>query len=183
MVSRKQCGSGSSARATWRPLRARSPTRCATWRSRCSAISATSAGRAERRLERAGHGADAALDVGRRSGSSCGEQVGELIRVAQPLRVAPVRQVDVFLDARAVKGAVREAVQREDIEPLAREEVLELGERGRLGQFGARPGPTAAGRCRTRRRAAGDRVPRRRGDRNWRAPRPRTLPGGCCCSR
>ena len=92
-------------------------------------------GSAERRLVGAGDRAHAAFD-GRVGGQQFRQQVGEQIRVAQPFRIAPVRQVHVFLHAGPVERAVRKAVDGEDVHPVAREELAELGQHLGFGQVG-----------------------------------------------
>ena len=90
----------------------------------------------ERGLERTGYGAQAAFDSGvlRQQGR---QQICELIGVAQPLGVAPVGQVDVFLHTLAVESAVRKAVDGEDVHALAAEKVAKLGQRRGRGQLGS----------------------------------------------
>src|SRR5260221_8487111 len=63
-------------------------------------------------LKRARDGADAALDSGRRQ---LRQQIEEAVRKFQPLASRPVRHIDLFLHPRAVKAAIRKAVDREYI--------------------------------------------------------------------
>jgi hypothetical protein len=86
------------------------------------------------RRERARHGADAPLHPLR---EERGEDVGQLVGVGEPLRVEPVGEVDRLLDRPAVERAVREAVDREDVEIVRAQERPQLGQRPPLAPGGA----------------------------------------------
>jgi len=88
------------------------------------------------RLERAGNGAHAAFD-GTVARQQIGQQIGQQVRVAQPLRVAPIWQVHLLLHARSMEGPVGETIDGEDIHPVADEEVPKFGKRGRGRQLGS----------------------------------------------
>jgi hypothetical protein len=60
-------------------------------------------------LERAGQGADAAFDTGRQELS---EEIKEAVGVIEALRRGPIRLIDLFLDACAVKLTVGKSVDR-----------------------------------------------------------------------
>ena len=76
-------------------------------------------------LVRQRRGGDAAVHVIRHEPP---QDLDEVQGVLHPRVVAPVRGVDVRLDRRAVKGAVRKAVDDCDVETLAVEKRLEVGE-------------------------------------------------------
>src|SRR3970282_398556 len=82
-------------------------------------------------LEGAGHGADAAFLA---RWQQRAQQVGEVVGVSEPERIAPVGLVGVLLHGAAVERAVRKAVEREDVVAALGEEALELGERRGVAQ-------------------------------------------------
>ena len=85
------------------------------------------------RFERAGHGADAAIDAGRQEAR---EDVRELHRVIAPLGRAPVRGIHVFLHRALMKTAVRKSIDRERIELVLGEKLARfVDERGVAGEF------------------------------------------------
>ena len=125
-------------------------------------------------------GRDAAVDA---LGQQPAQDLDQVERVADPRRIAPVRRVDVRLDRRAVKGAVRKAVDDRDVQPLAIEELAELGEPVAFEQL-ARLARREAQPEAERRRRREPRLQRRRVvPRGSRRPRPSRRPGGCWCSR
>ena len=102
------------------------------------------------RLKGAGRGADAALEIGlvRKSAPGWWRAVG----VVEARILEPVGQVHLLLDASGVKLAVRKAVDRKDVQPLALSratELFELALRELLRGPGREPKPTPKGDSRT----------------------------------
>ncbi len=184
MVSRKQYGSGSSARAMVRagpcaqlhqmgdvPHHVRRP--CARPRRGASDSGLKVPGTVLTLPSRPGS-----------SGRSARQKVGEAVGVDQPLLVQPVGLVDLLLDADAVERAVREAVDREQVEVVGAEQVAQLGERALIAQGlrGDRRQPQAD----AERHDPGETLRLDRGQvlaRARQAPRARSRRGGCWCSR
>ena len=63
--------------------------------------------RPDQGLEGTGHGTDGAAHAVRQN---IGKDVGQLVCIGQPGWIPPVRQVDIFLNRRAVKIAIGEAI-------------------------------------------------------------------------
>jgi hypothetical protein len=74
-------------------------------------------------LEGAGHGADAAGDARRHER---GDEVDEVVGIAEALRRGPVGRVDLFLHAGAVETAVGKSVDRENVAVVPLKPALKL---------------------------------------------------------
>ena len=80
-------------------------------------------------LVRAGQGAHAAAHA---CGQKLSEEVKEQVRVVEPLLCGPVRLEDLLLHPRAVKGAVGEAIDGEDVAAVLIQPAAEFIELARL---------------------------------------------------
>ena len=89
-------------------------------------------GRRDEVFERTGQRADAALDIGR---NELREQVEEARGVVEAARVGPVRQINIFLHARAVELAVGKTIDRENVAVLLIEPALKREQRFRIGEI------------------------------------------------
>src|SRR2546429_3834992 len=78
-------------------------------------------------LERAGNGADAALDA---VGHELSEQIEQPVRVFDALVRGPVRGIDLFLDAGAVELSIGESIDRENVAVVLVEPSPERQQRG-----------------------------------------------------
>ena len=67
----------------------------------------------------------AKLDVRIRR-QECDEEIGEQVGIEQPGFLLPIRQINFFLDAGPVKRPVGKAVDRENVQVLRREKILQL---------------------------------------------------------
>ena len=89
-------------------------------------------GNGDKPFERRGHGADAALNTRRHQ---LREQIKQQICVIQSFRRRPVRLIDLFLDARAVKPAKGKTVDRKNVAMVLVEPFLERQQRGAVAQL------------------------------------------------
>ena len=117
-------GSGSSASVMVRPDLSASRTRWAACCSRFSAIRSIAPGSPP--IGRNVAGTVLTLPVRPASGrQQLGEQISQAVAIGYAFGKAPIRLIDVLLDPRPVKRSVRKAVDGEDVQPFAGEEILE----------------------------------------------------------
>ena len=154
VFSSRQSGSGSMSRCSNWPLSRRMRTSVSATRAMLVVIVAQSCSRASGHpgLVRERRGGDAAIDVIRHEPP---QNLDQVQRVLHPRVVAPVRRVDVRLYRRAVKGAVRKAVDDGDVETFAVEKRSEVGETVAVQQLARFSRLTGAGPARTDRTATG----------------------------